>query len=126
MCFGFLRPLSRKAGSASWILRTGVIWQGTPTKHTRRSPRRSTSASARSFGQYVYQEPALAIASAGVVTTRGRGAAGRDDGAVEEPLAQAVAEERGDHPAVLAAREDLRVGAARGDDAAVAAEEPLV
>src|SRR5205809_4650271 len=51
---------------------------------------------------------------------------GRDDGAVEEALAQPVAEDGGHHAAVLAAREDLRILAARGDHAPVAAEEPLV
>ena len=51
MCFSFLRPLSRNAGSASWIFRTGVIWHGTPTKQTFLRPMRSASASARLFGQ---------------------------------------------------------------------------
>ena len=93
----FLRPLSRNAGSASWILRTGVIWHGTPTKQTFLRPMRSASASARLFGQYVYQELALVIASSTVVTTFGFGArghglvGGRDARAVEEPLAQPVA-----------------------------------
>src|SRR5438034_523671 len=57
----------------------------------------------------------------------GRGlVGGGDDGAVEEALAQPVAEDGGHHAAVLAAGEDLRVLAARGDHAPVAAEEPLV
>src|SRR5439155_800602 len=57
----------------------------------------------------------------------GRGlVGGGDDGAVEQALAQPVAEDGGHHAAVLAAGEDLRVLAARGDHAPVAAEEPLV
>ena len=50
----------------------------------------------------------------------------RHDGAVEQPLAEPVAEDRGDDPAVLAAREDLGILAARRDDAPVAPEEAFV
>src|SRR5690349_12424648 len=77
LCFSFLRPLSRQPASTVWIFRVGVIWHGTPTKQTCLSPIRSASARARLLGQYVYQELALAIASAVVVTTLGFGAAGR-------------------------------------------------
>src|SRR5439155_6527363 len=83
MCFSFLRPLSRKDGSVSWIFRVGVIWHGTPTKQTRFSPICAASARARLFGQYVYQELALAIASGIVVTTFGFGAAGVASSAAE-------------------------------------------
>jgi hypothetical protein len=54
----------------------GVIWHGTPTKTTFFSPMRSASARARLFGEYVYQDRQLPIASATLVTTRGFGAAG--------------------------------------------------
>ena len=53
-------------------------------------PSFSASASARLFGQYVYQELALAMASSTVVTTFGSGAhgvvsvGGRDHRAVDE------------------------------------------
>src|SRR5690348_17246700 len=83
MCFSFLRPLVRYDASASWILRVGVTWHGTPTKQTFLRPMRSASASARLFGQYVYQELALAIASSIVVTTFGLGAAGMLSSAAE-------------------------------------------
>ena len=50
----------------------------------------------------------------------------RDDGAIEQSLAEPVAEDRGNHAAVLATRQDLGVLAAGSDDPPVAAEKPLI
>ena len=84
------------------------------------------------FGQYVYHELALVIASSTVVTTFGFGAAGMVSSAAEthapsnRPSRRPWQQDRRHHAAVLAAGQDLRVRAARGDDAPVAPEDALV
>jgi hypothetical protein len=108
------------------IFRVGVIWHGT-TKQTFFSPFCSASASARLFGQWVCRELALAIASATVVTTlasggRHRLVRRRNDGAVEESFAEPCARIALTTPPSGSGR-DLRILAARRDDAPVAAEE---